>query len=232
MTLPDAKQPVLIIGDKKLWLRDISEEGLALWMPPPAPFGLTPGSKVRGDILVGQDIHPVELEVSYDENKLVGFKILHRSKALAKLLHELLEPCQDAARLKFHKLSGQLDPVVGQPRLWAQVAGSAELLVWYHEDSRMILGVQLVWQGQWVYREPWKTPQTGVFTEANFKLEGKKFHGHELLQVDKTPNQDRLLQASQFLSALYQPIPGHVLWLFLETGEQVFLPPEKASDAA
>ena len=73
-------------------MRNFSEEGLGIWLPPPAPFGLRPGATVKADILIDHQIHPVELEVVHAYSRFLGVKIRHRSKELADVFHQLLEP--------------------------------------------------------------------------------------------------------------------------------------------
>ncbi len=224
LTLPDAKQPHLLLGGKSYTLRNFSESGIGLWMTSPAPFGLHKGNKIHGDVEIEHHIHPIELEVMHHSPRTVGLRITQMSVELKALFLQLLEPIAYAGTVVPHARSGEVDAETGLPRLWLAGGGGAELLVWYNDLNRMISAVQLCWVGKWVLRHQFRLPETGFLADEKRFREGAVVREEELLQKHEAPDPLLLQQASQFLAALNPPLPGHLLWQFLETGEQVYLP--------
>src|SRR4051794_3414808 len=118
LTLPDAKQPHLLLDGKSYTLRNFSESGIGLWMTQPAPFGLHKGNKIHGDVEVEHHIHPIELEVVHHSPSTVGLRITRMSKELTTLFQQLLEPISYAGTVTLHTRSGETDAETGLPRLW------------------------------------------------------------------------------------------------------------------
>jgi hypothetical protein len=230
LTLPDAKQPFLIWNDVRYTLRNFSQEGLGLWVPPPAPFGMNKGQHISGNIVIGKDIHAVKLEIVHTTARMVGLKILHKSPELTEIFRELLEPATHAAELTFHPRSQREDASTGHPRLWFVSGDATELLVWYGESTKMILGLQLCWSGKWVYRAQFRPVRTGHLRDSFRHETGAAVKLEELLEAHAEPDTELLQQAARFLTAIPLPLPGHLFWQFLETGEQVFLPPDLFPD--
>ena len=226
LTLPDAKQPFLVLNGLKYTLRNFSEEGIGLWVLPPLPFGLTPGSAVSGDIQIENHIHPVVLEIVHHSPRVIGLRILEKSTELEKIFRTLLEPANYAGDLEFHPENGTDDPENGFRRVWCQAPGGTELIVWYAEPHKMIAGMQLCWRGAWVYRYQFKAVQTGHLKDGERERPGQKVDLSELLIVHDSPDESVISEAAQFLGAVAPPLPGYRLWQFLEMGEQVFLPPD------
>ncbi|MBI4404966.1 MAG: hypothetical protein HY537_12440 [Deltaproteobacteria bacterium] len=225
LTLPDAQQPFLILFGRKYTLRNFSEEGIGLWVQPPLPFGLSVGATVSGDVEIEQNIYPVKLEVMHVSNKVVGLKIAHKSPELTKLFQRLLQPALYAANLQPHPLSGSEDPTSGHSRLWYIGSAGVELIAWYNALQKMLMAVQLCWLGRWVYRCQFKPPETGYMFDdgcANGGLLGID----QLVIRHAEPDSVLLQQAAEFLTSTSPPLPGHLLWQFLETGEQIYLPTE------
>ena len=224
LTLPDAKQPFLMLEGNRYTLRNFSEEGLGLWVPVPPPFGLTPGSKISGDVVIGNDIFPVRLEIRHHSKQVLGLKIEHQSKELSTLFSALLEPAKHAAEMIPHAQSGKEDPENGFHRLWYASPSGSELLIWYNNGQKLIQAVQLCWLGRWVYRAQLRLPQTGQLKDGPRARAGKLVSPDELLQRDADPDEEVLQQAAHFLGAAPPPLPGYRLWQFMEMGEPVFLP--------
>lgn len=224
LTLPDAKQPHLLVNGKSYSLKNFSESGIGLWMTNPAPFGLHKGNRIHGDVEIEHHIHPIELEVVHHSPRTVGLRITRLSKELAELFRQLLEPVSYAGTVEWHKRTGEVDPETGMPRLWLAGKAGTELLVWYNDLNRMIAAVQLCWVGKWVCRHQFQAPETGFLCDDKRFREGSILRDEELMQKHPVADPDLVQQASQFLAALAPPLPGHLLWQFLETGEQIYLP--------
>lgn len=204
-------------------LRNFSEEGMGVWVPEPAPFGLTKGNRISGDVVIGSQIHPVQLEVMHGAKGIVGLKIVHKSVELSSVFRRLLEPTSYANDLVVHEKSGTIDKSVGFPRIWYSTQGT-ELLIWFDPKTNMILGLQLRWLGQWVFRERRHPTQTGYLADFGTMEHGGRAKGTELL-IQHQPAEVELLQrAGQFLVAVPKPLPGYLLWQFLESGQSMELP--------
>ncbi len=223
LTLPDHLQPYLVLDDKQYILRNFSEEGMGVWMPSPAPFGLTKGAVISGDIVIGNQIHAVQLEVMHQAKGIVGLAILHKSVELTEIFQKMLEPTAYAQAMRVHPKSGTIDATVKLPRLWYSTRGT-ELLAWFDPKTRMTLGIQLRWLGQWVFRERLHAPQTGYLGELESPDHGNRAKADELLFAHQPADADLLQKAGQFLVALPDPLPGYLLWQFLESGQPMELP--------
>ena len=225
LTLPDEKQPFLVLEGQRYTLRNFSEEGIGLWVPAPAPFGLATGSKISGDIVIGNSIHPVKLEIVHHSSRIVGLRITQKSLQLSGIFRELLEPAVHAAELRVQPGSGQDDPESGYAKLWYRSATGTELLLWY-DSQKMIQAIQLCWLGKWLFRQQFRHPLTGHLKDDPRQQTGTKVSDAELLLKHPEPDEEIINQAAQFLGAAPPPLPGYKLWQFLEMGEQVRLPDE------
>jgi hypothetical protein len=223
LTLPEKLQPYLVLEGKQYILRNFSEEGMGVWVPEPAPFELAKGNQVSGDIVIGSQIHPVQLEVMFQGKGIVGLRIVHKSVELGELFRRLLEPTQYASELVAHPLSGQVDKTVGFPRLWYRTQGT-ELLVWYDPATRLTVGLQLRWLGQWVFRERNHATHTGYLEAFEQPDHGGRAKGKEILIAHNPGDPELLQRAGQFLVSVPSPLPGYVLWQFLESGKPMELP--------
>jgi hypothetical protein len=222
LTLPDRNQPSLLFAGHKYTLRNFSEEGIGLWMPQPPPFALHKGMTIKGDIEIGQHIHPVTLEVVHVSEKIAGLRILHRSTELAEIFNRLLQPSIYADELEPHPESGREDARVGLARIWYRGRGPSELLVWHQGEKALIQCLQVCWLGRWIQRELHKPAHTGSLRDG-LPLNGQRFTVNDVLLAHPEPDSGMLHEATQFLTAVPKPLPGHLLWQFLETGEQIFL---------
>lgn len=226
LTLPDDKQPCLVLSGKKYTLRNFSEEGIGLWLIPPAPYGLTPGSKVSGDVVIENAIHPVQLEVMHLSDRGVGLRITHKSKELDQLFAKLLEPTVYASRLQVSPVAPVEDPSMGCHKLCFKGGTDSELVLWYQANAKMIKAIQLSWVGKWVFRAQFEAAETGQIKDGFVLGTGRKLGPADLLAHHKKADPEILQQAAQFLSSVPQPLPGYLFWQFLESGEQVHLPLE------
>jgi hypothetical protein len=224
LTLPDNKQPFLVLEGQRYVLRNFNEDGIGLWMPNPPPFGLEKGVKLNGDIVIDNQIFGVGLETVHADHGILGLRIINKSLELIDLLRQLLEPTEYANDLQPTPGCYTEDARKGFPRLWYQARGQTELLVWYHPDLKNIQALQLKWLGQWVYREFQKSAQTGYLAEVSLGKNGTQAEPKDLLIAHKTPEAEMLQGAAQFLGAVPPPLPGYLLWQFLETGGQIVLP--------
>lgn len=223
LTLSNSKQPILMLGGKPYTLRNFSQEGVGLWVKPPDLFGLTPGAKVSGDVVIEKAIFPVKLEVRHCSPGLVGLQFTEINDDLEQLFRHMLEPSVHAARLKKHAKSQTPDPELSASRLWYAAEGT-ELLVWYNEFQKSVDGVQILWQGKWVFRYRYEKARTGFLRDDAQKRNGVRVLPEELVLEHQEADKELLHQAAQFLTSVPNPLPGHLLWQFLEIGEQVFLP--------
>ncbi len=226
LTLPDDRQPCLVLSGKKYTLRNFSEEGIGLWLVPPAPYGLTSGSKISGDVVIDNAIHPVQLEVMHLSDRGVGLRITQKSKELDTLFEKLLEPTVHAARLALATSGPQEDSSMGCQKVWFKSGTESELVIWYQASAKMIKAIQLSWLGKWVFRSQFETAHTGQIKDGVNLGAGKKLTNNDLLVVHTKPDPELLQQAAQFLSSVPTPLPGYLFWQFLESGEQVHLPIE------
>lgn len=225
LTLPDEKQPFLMLEGQRYTLRNFSEEGIGLWVPAPAPFGLATGSKISGDIVIGNSIHPVKLEIVHHNARIVGLRITQKSTQLTGIFTELLRPAVYAAELVPQPGSGAEDQENGYARLWYRSPTGNELLIWY-DSQKMIQALQLCWLGKWIFRQQFRHPLTGHLKDDPRRASGNRVTDEELLLKHAEPDEEIINQAAQFLGAAPPPLPGYKLWQFLEMGEQVRLPDE------
>lgn len=223
LTLPDHLQPYLVLEDKQYILRNFSEEGMGVWVPEPAPFGLTKGNHINGDIVIGNQIHPVQLEVMHQAKGIVGLRIVHKSVELSEVFRRMLEPTSYASELAPHAKSGTIDKSVGLPRLWYSTRGT-ELLVWFDAKTKMTMGLQLRWLGQWVFRERLHAPATGYLEAFEQPDHGGRAKPGEILIHHSPADAEMLQRAGQFLISVPAPLPGYLFWQFLESGRPMELP--------
>lgn len=221
--MPDHLQPYLYFEGQQYILRNFSESGMGVWVPEPVPFGLKKGTEISGDIVIGNQIHPVRLEVMHQAKGVLGLRIVHKSVELGEVFRKLLEPTVYAQEMQSHPKSGTVDKSIGYPRLWYSGRGT-ELLVWYNPKDRLTLGIQLRWLGQWVFRERLHAPQTGYLVGFEISETGRRIKNDELLIAHSPADAELLLRASQFLAALPESMSGYLLWQFLESGKPMELP--------
>ncbi len=206
-------------------LRNFSEQGIGLWVPSPAPFALAPGTVMSADVVIDQDIFPVRLEIRHSSPGILGLQFTEISPQLSVIFDKMMEPAHYANSLDPHPQSRKEDVEFGHTRLWYTGQNGTELLVWYNDLQRTVMGLQLRWLGKWVFRSQFQQVQTGFLKDDEPATpSGLKVVPSELLVCHKTPDSEVLSQAAQFLTAVPPPLPGAVLWQFLEMGEQVFLP--------
>lgn len=224
MTLPQPKRPFLELAGHRCALHSLGHEGFEAWAPSTLPISVRVGAKLDGEVVIDQGRYPVQLEVIHLEKRVVGLSVLQGSKELSEILNRLLEPTHYAHKLKSMPESERLDSEFGLPRLWYVGEGESELLVWYNDLTLMMLGIQVCCMGHWVYRYQFESPQTGDLKAHVTRGHGKVIKDSELLLRHPAPSRPILDFAAQFLSSVPQPLVGHLLWQFLETGEQVYLP--------
>lgn len=225
LTLPNAKQPFFMMNGKRYTLRNLSQGGLGLWVKAPAPFGLVPGAQLSGDVVIGNEIFSVGLEIRHIASNFVGFKFVNAPPELTKIFKELLEPSHYASSLLPHPESGSDDVEMQASRLWyASEDGNTELVVWYNEMSKMIQAVQIRWLGRLVFRQLHEMTVTGYIKDEAKPKAGLKVLPQDLLVTHSPADIEIVHQAAQFLTSVPPPLPGAVLWQFLELGEQVYLP--------
>ncbi len=204
-------------------LRNFSEGGLGVLVRGAVPPVFTKGRSFRADLLVGSERHGVEVEVMRIGKGIVGLRITEKSKDLSLIFRKLLEPTSYAAELLENLQSTEVDRAVGFPRLWYSTAGT-ELLIWYERDTLSVLGLQLRWIGQWVFRERRQPPQTGYLAEFSGSNHGSRAKRNEIKTFHAIPDAQLLQRAGQFLVSVPRPLPGNLLWQFLENGMQIRLP--------
>lgn len=226
LILPDAEQPYLVLNDRKYTLTNFSEEGIGLWMPSQPPYGLNKGNHINGDVIIDNQIFAVQLEVVRHSNRTMGFRITHQSEELKTIFQKMLEPAAYATEIKAHPESGSRDKENGDRRLWYRGRGGTELLVWYDERQGAVHAVQLCWATKWVLKFANKKAETGLLREVERIRYGRLVQEEELLVHDLHPDPILMQQASQFFIAVPPPLPSHLLWQFLETGESFCLSSE------
>lgn len=231
LTLPNAKQPFFLLEGKRYTLRNLSEEGVGIWVPAPAPFGLVPGARVSGDVVIGNEIFAVGLEIRHVSQHVVGFRFLNAPTELLKIFQNVMEVSHYAASLVQNPLSGQDDKEMNAPRLVYSGDSHTELLVWFNESSRMVQAIQIRFLGRWVFRKLHEPYQTGYLRDDIQPVSGFRCEPKDLLVVHETPDIEIIHQAVQFLTSVPRPLPGALLWQFLEMGEQVYLPAESLSNS-
>lgn len=226
LTLPDAKQPFVVLEGEKYTLRNFSEQGMGIWVSDPAPAWVRDLSHVDADVTLAGRTYRVSLEIRHHTPRFVGVRILKAPEELTLSFRRLLEPATHSAELRLEGSPGEEDPRTGYPRLQYSSPTTAELTVWYNDFQRVLIAVQLVWASKWVYREQYKNPETGHLREAFAHPHGKWVEPKHLVEGKPGLDHELLQEAAQFLVAAPPPIPGNLLWTFLETGEQIFLPAE------
>lgn len=224
LTLPDTEQPYLIFEGKRYALQNISDEGIGLWLSPPAPFGLHKGNQVNGNVVIDNEIYAIGLEVVRCSDQVVGLKIVNKSPELDAILKKLLSPALYAAEVTAHPQSGKVEPELGLPRLWYTGRSGTEVLIWYNPTSRNVETLQVCWAGKWALKHQQKSAESGYLRDVDEPHRGRLIRTEELL-VKSRDSEIRVLQeASLFLAALPPPLPAQMLWRFLELDEEVILP--------
>jgi hypothetical protein len=223
LTLPNSRQPYLVWQGEQYTIRDFSQNGIGLWVPPAASRGLKVGSHLSAEVVITDKKFSVHLEIKHSTKGVVGLQIVGASPELGELFHRLLEPTMYAAKLEPNVKSGADDLEMGFPRLWYQGPGGCELILWYNGFQRMLMALQLCWLGKWIYRHQFDEPKTG-FLPDQLILNGVRLQTKDLLTKHPKCEPELIQQASQFLAAVPVPLPGAQLWQFLQMGEQVYLP--------
>lgn len=225
LTLPNSEQPCLLFGDQKYTLRNFNDEGLGLWLPQPLPYNLHAGLQISGDVVVGNQIFPTKLEVRHVSRTIAGLKFILIPPELKALFSQMIEPSTYATQLKLSEESTLEDPELGYPKLWYSGPGKSELVVWFNSYQRLIQAIQVCWLGRWIFRAQFQLIQSGMLVE-NFEPSGGIVKKGCLLHQDSEPSRELLAKTAQFLTAVPEPLPGHLFWQFFELGEQVYLPEE------
>lgn len=208
------------MGGERYLLRNVSEEGIGVWIHSSRAFGLTPKTHVSGDIVIGEGIHPVTLEVVHSTKGYVGLKIMSSDPSLSQILKELLEPSVYATALTPGEGCGTEDSQSGHWHFHYNAGPAARLRFWIGRPGD-VKGLQVCFLGRLVSREQFGPIRTGFVADEPGPL------GHEeLLLLHEHPDPDFVQRAGQFLASVSPPLPGALLWHFLESGEQVFLPEE------
>jgi hypothetical protein len=196
---------------------------MGVWVPDRGQFGWKKGDHVKGEVVVGNQAYPVQVEVMHGTKGMAGLKIVHQSAELSALFNRLLEPTSFAHALVAHEKSAAIDRSVGFPRLWYFTEG-AELLVWFDSKTHLLFGLQLRWVGQWVFRERRQPAQTGLLAPSQPIEAGSRARGAEIAVHHPEADTELLRRAGQFLVAVPKPLPGRLLWQFLENGQPIELP--------
>jgi hypothetical protein len=149
---------------------------------------------------------------------------LHKSEELDRIFRRLLEPARQAASLAPDPSSGGEDKESGFYRLWYHGPSGNELVVWLSEPEHRVVALQLRWLGKWVFREYGRPAEAGHLPDPHPPLSGRRLFATQMFAPPNEPEGRLLAQAAQVLGALPMPLPGPLLWQFLETGEQVYLP--------
>ncbi|MBI1859674.1 MAG: hypothetical protein HYR96_01995 [Deltaproteobacteria bacterium] len=210
LTLPDTLQPYFVFGGERYLMRNVSEQGIGLWVPQEKAFGLTPKTKVNGDIVINNQIHPVTLEVVHSTKGYVGLKILKADRELTQIFESILEPSQYAARLVAEPGNGVEDPDTGLLTFTYRGGPQVKLSFWVG-PGREIKAVEIHLLDRWVRRNQFAPIQTGILPDSN----------ELVLVVHDQPNPEFTQAATQFLGSVPPPIPSALLWHFMESGEIV-----------
>lgn len=223
-TLPHSHEPALVVRGTRYALRNISEGGVGLWVPEPAPAAFAVGAVLDATLLLGRASYPVRIEVRHHEPRVVGVQFVSPARELTERLEKLLEPATEAAKLTLRGVPGEEDPRTGYPRLWFASDEGAELVVWYNALQKMIVALRVTWRTHSVFRHQGKPVETEELHDVLPSPRGGRILPEELRERHETGESALVEGAAQFLVAAPPPIPGNVLWQFLESGEQVYLP--------
>ncbi len=226
LTLPSSNQPTLVLHGKNYILRNFSDEGLGVWIHPPLPKDLSKDSLIQAQVNLEDKSYSVELRLTHVSGRQHGLKILSESLELKMKLQKLLEPSLYAESLKLKVLANAEDPELHLPRVHFVGNGNSELTVWYHPGHRYIMAVQACFSGKWIYRTQGEGKKVGLLSEQFRGSDGLRILNTDLLALDSKELKNIPENASQFLTSLSYPLPGHLLWQFFETGETIFLPTE------
>ena len=212
LTLPNTLQPYLVFNGERYLMRNVSEEGIGLWVPQEKAFGLTPKTKVNGDIVIDRQIHPVTLEVVHSTRGYVGLKIIHADRELTKIFQSILEPSQYASRLVAEANSGHEEEDTGLRHFCYRGGPQVKLSFWVG-PSLEVRAVEIYLLDRWVRRNQFAPVQTGILLDSQ----------ESVLHVHDQPSAEFVQAVTQFVGSAPPPIPAALLWHFLETGEQVFV---------
>ncbi len=226
LTLPYLNQPTLILHGKNYILRNFSDEGFGVWINPPLPKDLASHSIIKGQVSLENQTYSVELQLAHTSGRQHGLRIVSDSQELKKKLQALLEPSLYAESLVKKDLQTVEDPETGLPRLFYSGKGSCEIVIWYHPGHLYIVALQACFLGKWIFRSQRDQKKMGLLTDNFRGSEGLKILNTDLISIDNKELKGIPEKASQFLTSLPLPLPGHLLWQFYETGETVFLPKE------
>ena len=224
MTLPKEAQPYLEIEGLRCAIHSFGHEGFEAWIPKANSIEAKLGETVQAEVLIKGKKHSVELKVIRVSDRAIGLSILKKSPELAQVLQAMLESTSYAHSLKPMPESQSVDELFGYHRLWYVGEGDTELVVWYNDLTYMILGIQVCGLGNRVFRQQFQPADTGILKEGVKRGQGAPITDGQLLMRHETADRNLLDYAAQFLSGVTQPLPGSLLWQFLETGEQVYLP--------
>ncbi len=211
LSLAPADRPVLEYKGQSYPLRNVSENGVGVWVP------FTRFNKNEGHLRIGNESYAVKWKVVHLQNGVLGLEFTQAPKALEDHLSKILEVSCLAASLKFVPPI-QEDFSTADHKMLDQGEGSSKLIVWFNPFQKMISAIQIEWQGNWVSRKLHSPGQTGKVRKVNSSEV-------ELILHEKI-EPHLWQQAAQFLSSLPHPLPEAVLWQFLETGEQLYLEEE------
>lgn len=221
LTLPNSKQPFLTFEGERHVLRNVSEDGIGVWVPSEKAFGLTPKTTIKGDIVIDRQIHPVTLEVVHSAKGYVGLKILNADPKLLWIFKELLEPSNYVTELLPSGRSGTELSETGFT-VFEYRAGSSVVFSFQVGRSNDIKSISVRILGRWVGRDQFQGIRTAIVSDLSYDGLGAE---EDFLMHD-SPDADFFQAAAQFVASLPPPLPAAKLWYFLESGEQVFIPDE------
>ena len=226
MTLPPAFRPMIELWGQTYPIRNVSEGGIGIWMPVQPSQKFKNRTETDATISVGETAYLVRIKLAHYSNRVLGAQVLNVPPELRKTFEYWLAPAREAHNLVMREGSGEVDHGLGYPRLWMTGPTGSELIVWYNESSFMILALQVVFQSTWVYRRQFHPAESGELPRTSRIPLGIKVEEELLSRRDLSADGDALQQTAVFLGAVPPPTPGNLLWQFLESGEQVFLPAE------
>lgn len=222
LTLPALSRPVLELNGVEYPIRNFSQGGVGLWMGK-SPYRLKAQERLKGNLGVRGCQYPVELEVAHISERGVGLRISHQSSELFEIFQKLLLPSQYAAQLLPHTDTLQLDPKDGFLRQRFIGPGESELLIWSEPEESLIQAVQLRFLGKVIFRR-----RGGELKSGSLLGSDDSSSGDSSIEWHLETDLDWVYQSAQFLTSVPPPLSGHLLWQFLETGEQVYLSSKKS----
>ncbi len=224
-TLPRERQPLVVIQGERFSVRNISEGGLCIWLVNPTYENLLSGKKIlEASFSLGEETFPVTLELVHHSPSYVGVKMISQPEALQNTLQEITFPARCGVSLVRHEKSEMLDPETGYTKLWYTGKDNTELLVWYNGLHRVIVGIQCIFGRSWVRRDHAQQVVCGTL-KADVHPSGIALDSMSCEETSLKVQMNILREASQFLMAATESLPGTAFWQFLELGEMVLLPP-------